>query len=79
MIVLNDDGWTRFAGVPAATRDCPYFAALHAEPISETESTKSWSSCALALSATATDCRCACALNDLDRTSGTQIWIGRKP
>ena len=43
------------------------------------ESTKAWSSRACGLAATASDCRRASARNAGDRTSGTQIWIGRKP
>lgn len=40
---------------------------------------KAWSSRAKALAATACDWRCASAANSDERTSGTQIWIGRMP
>ena len=39
----------------------------------------SWSSRAWLLRAAASDCRCASAAKAGERTSGTQIWIGRRP
>ena len=43
------------------------------------ESMNSWSLRASSLRAAKLDCRWASALNSLDRTSGTQIWMGRNP
>ena len=40
---------------------------------------KAWSSPACSLCATASDCRCVSASKAGERTSGTQIWIGRRP
>lgn len=78
-VVLQDRNRPGFAGVAWTTGGSPDIATLHVAFHSEMESMKAWSSLSYALWATASDCRCACAAKRLDRTSGTQIWMGRRP
>jgi len=79
MVVLDDHGRARLARVAFARGNGPNLAAPHASPRSEMASMKSWSALERRLLATAIDWRCASAAKPRARTSGTQIWIGRRP
>lgn len=76
-IVLQHDGRARFSGVGFAG-DGPDVTALQSFH-SEIASTKAWLSRSAALRATSSDWRCASRAKARERTSGTHIWIGRRP
>src|SRR6202012_5678203 len=78
-VVLHDDDGARLARIIFGTRDGPDVSSPHSSFQSDTASMNARSWAAWALAATACDCRCASARKDDARTSGTQIWIGRRP
>ncbi len=78
-VILNDYGWTGLASIVLPACERPNLASLHLSGQSETASIKFWSSFSCALLATANDCRRASFTNSGERTSGTHIWMGRRP
>ena len=76
-VVLDDDDGSGLADVSASRRSSPDLASIHSSLASA--SMNAWSSAACRLDATASDCWCACSVNCGDLTSGTQIWMGRRP
>src|SRR6185437_5260508 len=77
-VVLNNNDGAWLPSVVHAASDGPDLAPPHS-PQSDTASINACSSWACALVATANDWRCASDWKDGARTSGTQIWIGRRP
>jgi len=78
-VVLKDDGGPGFPRVVRTTGNRPDLAALHSSDQSAIASTNSCSSRSNRLSATNRACWRAWRRKLRERTSGTQIWIGRKP
>lgn len=85
-IILDDHDGSRLPGVRASGRSSVNVASLHPGGVTssvaqshEMASTNAWSSASPSLAATAADWRCASATNSGARTSGTQIWTGRRP
>ena len=78
-VVLHDDDWPRLTCIVLPAGDRPDVASLHSSPRSETASMNAWSSNAWALPATAADWRWASLRKAAERTSGAQIWTGRRP
>ncbi len=78
-VVLDDHCRPRLPGVAGTACNGPDFSTPHSSGHEETESMNSWSSAAATLAATARDWRCASSANPGARTSGTQIWTGRRP
>jgi hypothetical protein len=78
VVILNDQSGPWLRGIDAAS-DQPDLSALHSSQFAEIASTKASSPDRASASITSRDYRRASSAKRTELTSGTQIWMGRRP